>query len=79
MISIEHLRSNTTIPARSSEIFFENVKEKIINCIHEVILKADNELNLSGKVSDYKLVVEFPKSSRYLGRAGIKFNKSKKI
>lgn len=78
MISIEHLRSNTTIPARSSEIFFENVKEKIINRIHEVILKVDNELNLSGKVSDYKLVVEFPKSSRYLGRAGIKFNTSLK-
>lgn len=78
MISIEHLRSNTTIPARSSEIFFENVKEKIINRIHEVILKADIELDLSRKVSNYKLVVDFPKSSRYLGRAGIKFNKTLK-
>lgn len=75
MISIEHLRSNTTISTRSSEIFFENVKEKIISHIHQVILKADNELFLSGKISDYKLVVDFPKSSRCLGRAGIKFNK----
>lgn len=74
MISIEHLRNNTTISARSSEVFFESVKDKIINRIHEVILKADNELNLSGKVSDYNLTVDFPKSSRYLGRAGMKKN-----
>lgn len=78
MISIEHLRSNTTISDHSSEIFFENVKEKIINRIHEVILKADNELNLTGKVSDYKLLVEFPKSSSYLGRARISPNKISK-
>lgn len=69
MISIEQLRSKTTISKKTSEIFSESVREKIISRIHEVILIVDNTFGLTNKISDYDLEIDFPKSIRYLGKA----------